>query len=122
MPFLILFGIILFVIILIYRQKTQDALPMIDLHEHLPAASQKVVYVDVRSRDEFAAGSAPGAVNIPVDEIVNRSDELREANRIILFCRSGTRATQAKAMLERVGFTNIENGGGVENVRQSLGR
>jgi len=55
--------------------------------------------VDVRSATEFAAGHVPGAVNIPMDEIESRVDDLRKDFRTILVCQSGKRASMTQALL-----------------------
>ena len=72
--------------------------------------------VDVRTAGEFASGSASGAVNIPLDEIVSRIHEFKNKETIIVFCRSGNRSSQAKSLLERHGFTNVLNGGTWDHV------
>lgn len=62
--------------------------------------------VDVRTPGEFASGHIPGAVNIPVQDIDGRLDELGSKNRpIILYCRSGVRSAQAARVLANAGFT-----------------
>jgi rhodanese-related sulfurtransferase len=45
-----------------------------------------VVIVDVRSKEEFAAGHIPGAVSIPWEEIDNRYRELPRDKEIITYC------------------------------------
>lgn len=67
--------------------------------------------VDVRTPGEFAEGSAPGAVNIPLDEIESRLDEFRDKGEIVVMCRSGNRSRQAKMILEKHGFSNVTDGG-----------
>ncbi|PDP73352.1 sulfurtransferase [Porphyromonas gingivalis] len=67
--------------------------------------------VDVRTPGEFASGSVAGAVNIPLDRIASRLDELKNKKTIIVFCRSGNRSSQAKSILERNGFSNVLDGG-----------
>jgi phage shock protein E len=73
--------------------------------------------VDVRTPEEFAEGHAAGALNIPLDEIVQRSDELGEPSRqIVLYCGTGNRSGQAIARLRRKGFRAMTNGGGLDNM------
>lgn len=67
--------------------------------------------VDVRNRDEFASGHAKNTVNIPLGEIQNKLDEFRNKKQLVVFCRSGNRSAQAKAILEQNGFKNVINGG-----------
>lgn len=66
--------------------------------------------LDVRTREEFAAGSLPGAINIPVDELDQRAAEIGPASRpVVTFCRSGMRSRRAMATLERLGFEQVVN-------------
>jgi rhodanese-related sulfurtransferase len=67
--------------------------------------------VDVRSPDEFAGGSAKGAVNIPLDIISQQIKKFEGKKNIVVFCRSGNRSGQAKRILEDNGFKNVTNGG-----------
>lgn len=72
--------------------------------------------VDVRTPDEFASGSVPGAVNIPLDVVEARLSEFKGKKGIVVFCRSGNRSSQAKSILERHGVTGVINGGTWDNV------
>ena len=65
--------------------------------------------VDVREPDEVAAGSLPGAVNIPLGELAFRLDELVPDRRVVLFCRSGGRSAQAAEFLISRGFDDVIN-------------
>jgi rhodanese-related sulfurtransferase len=56
--------------------------------------------VDVRSATEFASGHIPSAINIPLDQIEARLDDLGRNFPIILICQSGTRARIAAGLLE----------------------
>ena len=61
------------------------------------AASQ---LIDVRSPSEFASGHIPGAINIPMDEIESRLDDLSHMKPIILICQMGTRARMTAGLLD----------------------
>lgn len=67
--------------------------------------------VDVRSPMEFATGSAPGAVNIPLDEIPYSLEQFQGKSSVIVFCRSGNRSAHAKFFLDQNGVPNVVNGG-----------
>ena len=66
--------------------------------------------VDVRTPGEFAAGHIDGAVNIPVQEIAERMDEIGKRDEpVVLYCRSGARSGRAKRILEQAGFASVHN-------------
>jgi phage shock protein E len=69
--------------------------------------------VDVRTVGEFMGGNAPGSVNIPLNEVVDRELELKEMKQpIVLCCASGNRSGQAVSYLSSNGFEKVYNGGG----------
>ncbi|WP_337177246.1 FAD-dependent oxidoreductase [Paludisphaera sp.] len=55
--------------------------------------------VDVRTPAEFAAGAIPGAVNLPVDELRDRLDELPRDRPIVVHCQVGMRGYMAGLVL-----------------------
>ncbi len=64
--------------------------------------------VDVRSAVEFAAGHIDGAVNIPVQELKGRMDEVGpKSEPVVVYCRSGQRSASAKRTLEANGYTKV---------------
>lgn len=75
------------------------------------------ILIDVRNSDEFAEGSVPGAINIPVDLLQDNIEELKTNKPIIVFCKSGNRAEKAKKMLEKNNITDVTNGGSWQNVK-----
>jgi rhodanese-related sulfurtransferase len=74
--------------------------------------TNKYTIVDVRTRGEFAGGNIAGSINIPLDEVADRSDEIMELEAPVLFCcLSGGRSGQATAYFQGKGL-ECENGGG----------
>ena len=82
---------------------------------NVTTTSDKLLIVDVRTREEFRGGAYPEALNIPLDELMNRQNELGDnKNReIIVYCASGGRSAYAQGMLSQLGFINVTNGGGL---------
>lgn len=77
-------------------------------------SSNEPLVVDVRTPEEFQAGAFPNAINIPLDELYARMDELGSKSReITLYCASGARSAYAQRGLQQAGFTNVSNGGGL---------
>ena len=73
--------------------------------------------VDVRTEDEFAEGNVNGSINIPLHEVVDRMEELKEMQPLVLCCLSGGRSGQATAFLQAQGCENVHNAGGWEMVK-----
>ncbi|MGB9791527.1 MAG: FAD-dependent oxidoreductase [Thermacetogeniaceae bacterium] len=63
--------------------------------------------VDVRTPAEANQGAIPGAVNIPVDELRSRLEELPRHRRIVLYCGVGLRSYIAYRILKAAGFSGI---------------
>lgn len=83
------------------------------------AAESEVVYVDVRTPEEYAAGHVEGAIHIPHTEMARRYGELArfEDREIVVYCRTGRRSGIAQGILGRQGFDNVTNGGGLRDLR-----
>ena len=79
-------------------------------------------WIDVRTPAEYAQSSISGHANIPHTEITMRIADLvtDKSAPINLYCGSGRRAGLAKQALEEMGYTNVTNAGGIEEVRMQL--
>lgn len=65
--------------------------------------------IDVRTPMEFRQGHIKGALNIPVDELNRRVDEVARDRTVVVYCRSGARSSRAAAMLQGEGITNVRD-------------
>ena len=69
--------------------------------------------VDVRTPEEYLGGQYPGAVNIPLNQLLQRLDEFKEMKKpIVAYCRSGVRSSLAISLLQQNGLSEVYNGGG----------
>lgn len=69
--------------------------------------------IDVRSTGEFAGGHVADSINIPLNEIPSKIEELKaHQGQLVLCCASGNRSGQAVDFLKQNGFENAHNGGG----------
>ena len=82
----------------------------------------KTVWIDVRSLDEYNEDHISNTEHIPHLEIAAQiSDlDLDKDTSIKLFCRSGVRAGLAQTVLHDLGYTNVENVGGIADARVVL--
>ena len=81
--------------------------------------SESGVYLDVRHPAELAIELLPGAVNIPLDQLRARLDELPRDREIHVVCRSGQRAYYATRILLQNGF-KVRNVAGGMMSRENL--
>ena len=74
------------------------------------------IWIDVRSADEYESGHVSEAVNIPHIEIAEGISTLTEDKdaSIYVYCRSGRRSGIAKETLEGLGYTRVNNVGGLD--------
>lgn len=70
-------------------------------------------FIDVRTPEEFVAGHAEGAVNIPLDKLESEYSKLNKNQPVYLICQTGRRSQKAAEQLAQKGFRqliNIEGG------------
>ena len=70
---------------------------------------EHVLKIDVRTPKEYQAGTIPGFVNIPLDELRNHLDELPKERPIVVTCAVGLRGYLASRILLQHGFTDVRN-------------
>jgi phage shock protein E len=76
--------------------------------------------VDVRTSAEFQGGHVAGSINIPLNEVVDRADEIMKLKTPVVFCcASGGRSGQATAYFRAQGL-ECENGGGWMEVNMRM--
>jgi rhodanese-related sulfurtransferase len=63
--------------------------------------------LDVRTEPEFLIAAIPGAVNIPLQELQQRSGELDISRPTVVVCKVGRRAYAAALQLQRMGFRDV---------------
>jgi rhodanese-related sulfurtransferase len=71
--------------------------------------SKADLLIDVRTALEFVEGNIPGSINIPVDELRNRLDEIEKNKNIFIYCQIGLRGYLAQRILLQNGFQHVQN-------------
>jgi len=91
-----------------------------------PALARRLIgegaaVIDVRTADEFAQGHVERAVNIPIEELANRMPEVGKLaskdQPIVVYCGSGFRAGKAQRELIAAGYSQVVNGGSLNDVK-----
>lgn len=85
--------------------------PQVDW-EAVETATEKPFLLDVRTPTEYAGGHISDAVNIPIDELRSRFEELPRSTPIVAYCQVGQRGYLATRILMQKGFTVSNLGGG----------
>ncbi|MBT2581979.1 rhodanese-like domain-containing protein [Planococcus sp. ISL-109] len=80
-------------------------------------AGETVHIIDVREKDEVAAGMIPGAQHIPLGELPERTGELDSSQEYYVVCHAGGRSAKASEHLESNGFHPINVEGGMSSWR-----
>jgi rhodanese-related sulfurtransferase len=76
-----------------------------------------MIYIDVRTKMEYQNGHKEGALHHDIMDIMQGVfPELPKYSKIILYCESGNRSMMAKVMLESAGFTDVSDGGGINDI------
>ena len=78
-------------------------------NEAMNADMGRTFLLDVREPSEFADGHIPNAVNIPLNQIRSRLDEIPKDKEVIANCRVGLRSYIGVRMLVQNGFDNVRN-------------
>ena len=78
------------------------------------AETKNAVLLDVRTPQEYGEGHIPESINVPLQTLdkVRSVVENKDAE-LFVYCYSGARSRQATAMLQHMGYTNVQNIGGI---------
>ena len=78
--------------------------------------TEGALLLDVRGADEYAEGHIPGSINIPLQLLPMKKGLPEDLDTpIFVYCRSGGRSRRAAAFLEKEGYENVKNIGGIMN-------
>lgn len=85
--------------------------------------AEGTIIIDVRTPAEFATGHLEGALNIDVQspDFAAQISQLDASQTYFVYCRSGNRSGQAMAQMSTLGFSDMDNGGSVEEASASSG-
>ena len=81
------------------------------------------IIIDVRTQEEWDNGYIEDAIHIPLSIISEDIDKFVKSydEEILLYCRSGNRSGKAKEILEKLGYSNAINIGGISDIKKSKG-
>ncbi len=82
--------------------------------------TNEVTIVDVRTNEEFEIESVEGSLNIPLNEVPKRVDEIKKLQPIVMCCAAGVRSGQAVNYLNQMGLKEVYNAGSWQEVSTML--
>ena len=100
--------------------KTMTGKELVD--QNSDKKKDEVIIIDVRSSEEYKAGHIPNAININVDELESRLNEIEDYKNkpIIAYCNSGKKSGTAAEILVKNGFQDVTNAQGVKEFQYDL--
>ena len=79
-------------------------------------AAPGALLLDVRTPQEYREGHIPGSKNVALQSISKVSSVAENKDTpLYVYCYSGSRSSQAVRMLQRMGYTNVINIGGISS-------
>ena len=81
-------------------------------------AVPQAILLDVRTPEEYRGGHVPGSRNLPLQQIEKiTSVAEKKETPLFVYCQSGARSRQAVSLLQRRGYENVNNIGGMSAYR-----
>lgn len=77
------------------------------------------VLIDVRTAQEYAEGALPGATRVETRNLAGRIAGIApdKETPVVLYCRSGRRSSAAQDLLLEMGYSQVINAGGYEDLK-----
>lgn len=90
------------------------------LAEKIKTGEEMTIWIDVRTAEEYAQGHIAGSINIPYEIIGGEISSITRNvdSDIRVYCRSGRRSGVAMDTLKGMGYANVINEGGYEDLLQ----
>ncbi|WP_217474595.1 rhodanese-like domain-containing protein [Stutzerimonas stutzeri] len=78
-----------------------------------------VVLLDVRTAEEYADGALPGATRIETQDLAARIASVAPDKDapVVVYCRSGRRSSAAQDLLQDMGYRQVINAGGYDDLK-----
>ena len=81
-------------------------------------AVPQAILLDVRTPEEYRGGHVPGSKNLPLQQIEKiTSIAEKKDTPLFVYCQSGARSRQAVSLLQRMGYENVNDIGGMAAYR-----
>lgn len=78
-----------------------------DLKKELKDKTKQLI--DVRTFEEFTTNHIRGFINIPLNQISQKANELSKEKEVVLICQSGMRSNKGSKIFKKLGFKQVTN-------------
>ena len=87
---------------------------------YLWADGKSSMIIDVRTQNEWESGHLNKAIHLPLDAFESGIESLVKDKdaKVYLYCRSGNRSGKALKIMQKLGYTNAANVGGIKDARE----
>ena len=100
------------VLLFLFFRRSGDTTP----EEARTLVGEGATILDVRTPQEYRGQHLPDAINIPVQQLNSRLEELGPKDKpIVIYCQSGMRSAHAAKMLTEAGFVSVHDLGSIRN-------
>ena len=72
--------------------------------------------LDVRSEAEFRGGAYRGAINVPLQALSSTLERIPRNRPVVVYCASGARSAAAVRILQKAGYADVSNAGGLHHL------
>ena len=77
------------------------------------------ILLDVRTEEEYSETHIDGSTNLPLQKIEIATSIITDKNKpLFVYCRSGVRSAKAVAVLKKMGYTDVNDIGGILDYRE----
>jgi len=122
MKLIIVGGLLVFLLVIAACTKNEEEKYEVNLIDATEAKTlidenDNEVIIDVRTREEFNEKHIKDAISVPVTIIEENIGNVvpEKDTLILLYCKSGKRASQAAEILMKLGYTNVYSFGSIDN-------
>lgn len=101
----------------LYKKNGINSINVNDLNEELG----KISLIDIRETFEYIKGHIPTSENIPMEDILNDTDEyLDKSKKYFIVCHSGGRSARLCRLLDMQGYDVVDVVGGTMEYEEKL--
>lgn len=105
----LLVSVFILLLVMVIYNETRGTAKGLDTAEAVRLMNKdEAVALDIRDRKDFSAGHITGAINIPLNSLDSRMQELdkHKDKKILVVCKMGNSANMAVAKLQKAGYTD----------------